>query len=132
GSQLKESDEEKVLSIRQALVILNDTTLSPLVKAQRIDELPGFGSNSSTGLVMVFHPTEFAIYNEPSQNAMHKLGFSFESLEEFQEKTRALKEQLGAIDFFELDWFLYLVYKGRIQIDRPNRQVWWVNQGTTF
>jgi hypothetical protein len=132
GSQLKESDEEKVHSIRQALVILNDTTLSPLVKAQRIDELPGFGSNSSTGLVMVFHPTEFAIYNEPSQNAMHKLGFSFENLEEFQEKTRALKEQLGAIDFFELDWFLYLVYKGRIQIDRPNRQVWWVNQGTTF
>src|SRR6266478_2754918 len=132
GSQLKESNEEKVHSIRQVLAILNDATLSPLEKAQRIDELPGFGPNSSTGLVMVFHPAEFAIYNVPSQDAMHMLGFSIENLEEFEEKVHALKEQLGAIDFIELDWFLYLMYKGRIQIDRPNRQIWWVNQGTTF
>jgi len=132
GSQVKESNEEKVHSIRQALAILNDATLSPLEKAQRLDELPGFGPNSSTGLVMVFHPAEFAIYNDPSQNAMHMLGFSIENLEEFEEKVHALKEQLGAKDFIELDWFLYLVYKERIQIDRPNRQIWWVNQGTTF
>ncbi len=132
GSQLKESNEEKVHSIRQAVAILNDATLSPMEKAQRIDELPGFGPNSSTGLVMVFHPAEFAIYNELSQNAMHMLGFSIENLEEFEEKVRALKEQLGAMDFIELDWFLYLVYRGRIQIDRLNRQIWWVNQGTTF
>src|SRR5229473_5162046 len=106
--------------------------LSPLQKAQRIDELPGFGPNISTGLVMVFHPAEFAIFNEPSQSAMHTLGFSLKNLEEFEEKTHTLKELLGAIDFFELDRFLYLVYKGRIQIDRLNRQVWWVNQGKTF
>ena len=72
---------------------------------------------------MVFHPTEFAIFNKPSQNAMHMLGYSVENLEEFEENVRALKEQLGAIDFIELDWFLYLVSKGRILIDRPNSQV---------
>ena len=132
GASLKESNEEKTQLIRQALDILNDATLAPLVKAQRIDELPGFGPNISTGLVMVFHPTEFAIFNEPSQSAMHKLGISFEYLEDFEEKALALKEQLGAIDFLELDKFLYFVHKERLQIKRPNRQVWWVNQGKNF
>ena len=123
GAQLKESNDEKTQLIQQALVILNDATLSPLVKAQRIDKVPGFGPNISTGLVMVFHPTEFAIFNEPSQSAMHTLGNSFQNLEEFEEKALALKEQLGAIDCLELDRFLYLVYKGHIQLDHPNHQV---------
>ena len=132
GAQLKASNEEKVHYIRQAVGILNDTSLSPMEKAQRIDEIPGFGPNISTGLVMVFHPAEFAIYNVPSQSAMRMLGFSFENLEEFEEQARELKGQLGASDFLELDWFLYLVYKERIREEPTIRQVWWVNQGTTF
>lgn len=92
GTVWKESNEDKVYYIRQAVVFLNDATLSPKEKAQRIDDLPGFGPNISTGLVMVFHPTEFAIFNKPSQNAMHMLGFSVENQEEFEEKVRALKE----------------------------------------
>jgi hypothetical protein len=132
GSVWSESNEDKVHYIRRAVMILNDVTLSPKEKVQRIDELPGFGPNISTGLVMVFHPAEFAIFNEPSQSAMRMLGISFENLEEFEEKVRALKEQLGARDFIELDWFLYLVSKGRIQLDSPPQNVWWVNQGETF
>jgi hypothetical protein len=132
GAQLRASNEEKVHYIQQAVGILNDASLSPMEKALRIDELPGFGPNISTGLVMVFHPAEFAIYNAPSQNAMNKLGIAFENLEEFEEQARVLKEQLVAIDFLELDWFLYLVHKERIYLDHPNHQVWWVNQGKTF
>lgn len=136
GSMLKESDEEKTQYIRQALVFLNDSNLTPLEKVHRIDELPGFGPNISTGLIMVFHPAEFAIYNAPSQSTMEKLGFSCESLEAFEESVSALKTQLGATDFIELDWFLYLAHKGKITIFPPSThrdyRVWWVNQGKTF
>jgi hypothetical protein len=99
GAQLRASNEEKVHYIQQAVGILNDATLSLMEKAQRVDELPGFGPNISTGLVMVFHPAEFAIYNAPSQNAMNILGIPTENLEEFEEQARELKEQLGADDF---------------------------------
>ena len=43
GTVWKASNEDKVYYIRQAVVILNDATLSPIEKEQRIDDLPGFG-----------------------------------------------------------------------------------------
>jgi 5-methylcytosine-specific restriction enzyme B len=58
--QLTDNDQ-KLENIRQALRTLNDQALTPLEKAQIIEGVSGFGRNIATGLVMVFHTTEFAI-----------------------------------------------------------------------
>jgi len=82
---------------------------SPLNKAKRLDEVDGFGSNISTGLVMMFHPKEFAIYNQASKTAIRLLGLPMDALETYQDSVRQVKELLGCSDFLELDWFLYLM-----------------------
>lgn len=49
--------------------------INPREKAKRlIQEIDGFGDNIATGLVMMFHPQEFAIYNQASRNATRLLG----------------------------------------------------------
>ncbi len=131
GARLRENEQEKVQFIRQALTILNTAELSPIEKAKRIDQIPGFGLNSATGLVMVFHPTEFAIYNQVSKSALQKLGYPAEDLQTFEGSARLLKEQLEAADYIELDWFLYLLNEGCISV-QPPQHVWWVNQGASF
>ncbi|MDM8531224.1 AAA family ATPase [Anaerolineales bacterium HSG25] len=105
--------------IRQALQVLNDTGLSPLAKSKKILEIYGFGNNSATGLVMVFHPNNFAIYNKPSREALTELGYSVETLEDFQTAVQKLNAVLKADDYIELDWFLYQFNQGYIQI--PSR-----------
>jgi hypothetical protein len=85
----------------------------PSEKAKRLNmEVDGFGSNISTGLVMMFHPKEFAIYNQASQTATRLLGIPMDTLEAFQDSVRQLKKMLGCADFLELDWFLYLLQEG--------------------
>ncbi|MBW1782369.1 MAG: EVE domain-containing protein [Deltaproteobacteria bacterium] len=85
----------------------------PLEKAKRLKlEVNGFGLNISTGLVMMFHPKEFAIYNQASQTATRLLGLPMDALETFQDSVRQLKEMLGSSDFLQLDWFLYLIREG--------------------
>jgi hypothetical protein len=59
-------DEERVKHLRAALLLLNDGSLSPLEKATKLKALPGFEPNIATGLVMVFHPTEFSFWNKVS------------------------------------------------------------------
>lgn len=127
--KLKDLDK-KTGYIRQAIDVLNELELPPLEKAHQIIEIPHFGRNIATGLVMVFHPTEFAIYNEQSEGALRKLGYDASTLEVFQESARELKEELGAEDFLELDWFLYLVNQGNFGLNLT--KYWWVNQGNTY
>ena len=112
GSMFKISNHEKEQNIKKAAAILNGHDLTPLKKAREVMEVPGFGRNSATGMVMLFHPTEFAIYNKPSSGALQYLGRETETLEAFQKEVTRLKELVGAEDFLELDWFLYLVTKG--------------------
>ncbi len=100
---------KKLENIRHALRILNDPDLAPAEKVQRIDSISGFGPNTATGLVMVAHPTLFALYNTQSEGALRKLGFAADTLEAFEASAYRLKEQLGASDFIELDLFLYFV-----------------------
>jgi hypothetical protein len=113
--RFSKSDEQKVEQISKAVLILNDHTLTPLDKARQIDAIPGFGGNNATGLVMVFHPDEFALVNGISGGMLKKLGVNLTastSLEVIQSELRSLKEELGASDFLELDWFLYLCNQG--------------------
>jgi len=108
--RFSKSDEQKVQQIRTALRILNDPALSPIEKSRQIDAIPGFGGNNSTGLVMVFHPDEFALVNGVSRGMVRKLGVNLTpstSMEVIQSELGSLKEALGAADFLELDWFLY-------------------------
>jgi hypothetical protein len=56
---------------------------------------------------MVFHPQDFALYNDISEQAYTDLGFNASTLEHFERSARELKDTLGAEDFLELDWFLY-------------------------
>lgn len=126
-------DHIKADCIARALDILNEETLEPLTKAEQIDAIPGFGENAATGLVMVAHPRDFLIYNAASQRALEHLGLSTATLASFQEDARALKDQLGAEDFIELDWFLYNLNRDRGgTAPPPTRSYWWVNQGRTF
>lgn len=121
GSSLRISDEDKLANVKEAIRILTETSLNAIGKARQVDKLPGFGRNSSTGLAMVFHPRSFAIFNAPSSSAVEQLGYEAEDLESFQRTAQELRGQLGAEDFLELDWFLYLIVKGEIEIDLPKR-----------
>lgn len=102
----------KLAHIQRALQILNNSNLTPLEKARHIDAIYGFGENNSTGLVMLFHPDEFAIVNVVSKGVLSKLGMNLTTntpLESIQQELRSLKEALDAQDFLELDLFLYLL-----------------------
>ena len=117
GPQLRgQNDDDKLDHVRSALAILNDPKLPPIEKAKQIRDVPGFGFNMATGLVMVKHPDEFAIWNKQSKEAFKKLGFDANDLSTFQASVRTLREDLGADDFLELDWFLYQINQGAIQI----------------
>ena len=111
--RLKDEDQ-KIQHIRQALQILNRPELTPLQKAQRIKGIYGFGDNISTGLVMVFHPTEFGLYNQAGKRILKNIGYEAEnSLNDYEAKLQYLREKLKAADFIELDWFLYVFNQGR-------------------
>jgi len=122
GPQLRLNDEEKLEHVRTALRVLNDATLPPIEKAKQICSVPGFGFNMATGLVMVYHPDKFAIWNKPSKEAFETLGYDASDLSSFQESIRALREDLGADDFLELDWFLYLISTDVIRIDKIDKK----------
>ncbi len=129
GPMLKKSPEEKTEYIRQALRILNGR-MSPLEKANEISKTPGFGDNVATGLVMIFHPTEFALYNSPTKTALKGIGYDSSTLESFEKSVTDLRFLLGAEDFIDLDAFLY--YLGKKQDDEHQVNYWWVNQGATY
>jgi 5-methylcytosine-specific restriction enzyme B len=129
GAQLKLTDQEKEQFINNAIEILNRTDLTPLEKVNKLLEIKGFGENIATGLVMVFHPDEFAIFNSQSVGALRKLGYSPDTLEDFQKDITRLKETLHAADFIELDWYLYWINQDE---ERKSLKFWWVNQSKTF
>ncbi len=124
GSQLKKlNNEEKLNHIKTVLNSLNSNVLSPLEKVEQIQAVPGFGSNWATGLTMVYHPTEFALWNDKSTGALKKLGYDSKDLTSFQSSISQLREELRASDFLELDWFLYLVNQDHIQIDQADQEL---------
>lgn len=131
GAPLKGTEDEKLEYVRSALRIVNDPSLTPIAKAQGIMGTSGFGDNSATGLVMVFHPEEFALYNQQSRGALDKLGLPAANLAEFQESVARLKQQVGARDYLELDQFLEQVNRGVILITLARRR-WWVNQRASY
>ncbi len=109
-----QDDDLKLQYIQQAQQLLGDPALSPQQKYEKLDEIPGFGPNIASGLVMIFHPDTFAIYNRQSQNALTKLGYSASSLEVFQRSVRQVRDEVQADDFIELDLFLYEINQGNI------------------
>ncbi len=116
GAALKIRAEQKLENVRKGLRLLNDPSLTPLEKTEQICAVPGFGPNIATGLVMVYHPDEFAIWNKQSKGALAKLGCKVEPLSAFQDSVTKLRVELGAEDFIELDWFLFLLNQ---KVDRP-------------
>jgi hypothetical protein len=106
GAPLQVDDAQKLVLIREALAVLNGSG-TPLEKAKGIETVNGFGPNIATGLVMVYHPTEFQIYNEPSRAAVRDVGFAESPLSAFEESVAEIRAALGAEDFIELDWFMY-------------------------
>jgi len=107
GTRLKLDAEEKLANIRTVIQVLNDHQIPPIEKAKQIQDVPGFGPNIASGLVMFFHPDEFAIWNKPSKEAFRRLGYDASELSIFQDVSRMLREALGADDCIELDWFLF-------------------------
>jgi hypothetical protein len=127
GSRLAGSTiEQKEQYLHQALNILDDLGLEPIAKARQIDDIPGFGPNISTGLVMVFYPDQFALFNTPSSGALRQLGYPVDTPENFEKSAAKVKSLLDAQDFIEMDWFLYLLFNGKISLGPA---IWWVIQG---
>lgn len=116
GASVPEDDKTKLGYVRKALSILNEENATPRDKARRIREIPGFGRNITTGLCMVRHPNDFALFNKKSAAGLQKLGSTIDKkdVEGFQDLARHLKRGLKADDFIQLDWFLYLVGEGKI------------------
>ncbi|WP_185974726.1 AAA family ATPase [Deinococcus detaillensis] len=124
GASLSISNEEKVAHLHAAAQILNSLELFPQEKAAQLQALPGLGQTAATGLVMVFHPEEFAVVSDLSQRAIQTLGLSTQTVLEFENAAAKLLERVGGEDYLELDWFLTM---------RGARQrYWWVNQGQTY
>ena len=107
GASLRVSDEQKLANIREAATVLNSEE-SPIDKANAVQGIPGFGRNSATGLTMVFHPSEFCTYNSVSHGVLEAAGYPVSTVEDFERSAAALRDELGAEDFLELDYFLYL------------------------
>lgn len=117
GAPLKGvTNSEKEANVRRALSCLVEPGLPPMEKYSAMLDVPGFGDNIVTGLVMVFHPEEFAIANEKSGGALRKLGYPADTLEARQRSAAELRQALGASDFIELDLFLYLVSAEKISV----------------
>ena len=106
GPMLKDLTQ-RTQNIQNAAEFLNDNTLAPEDKADLLKQIPGFSNNTATGLVMLFHPDRYAIYNSQSEEAIRTFGYDVRTLPEFQEAAKDLKTRLGATDFLELDWFLH-------------------------
>ncbi|CAA9340441.1 MAG: hypothetical protein AVDCRST_MAG93-6632, partial [uncultured Chloroflexia bacterium] len=122
GAMLGVDDEQKMENVRAALRFLNDAELSPPQKARRVQTVAGFGPATATGLVMIFHPDEFAIYNKQSKGAMEKLGRDESTLEDFERQAADLKEILGAADYLELDHFLLHINQCWIKVPGEDMQ----------
>lgn len=116
GAMLKIGDEAKTENVREALRALNGTDLTPQEKVRRIEAVKGFGPATATGLVTIFHPDEFAIYNKQSKGALEKLGLDISTQEAFEQEAQDLKELLGAEDYLELDQFLLYINQGSIEV----------------
>jgi len=111
----QKNEEQKARQIKEAIHILCDSSLEPKHKATAIGDVYGFGPNNATGLVMIFHPEEFSIVNKITRDALGKIHIGLAaqiSLEHIMTILYDLKKFLGAQDFLELDWFLFLLSKG--------------------
>jgi 5-methylcytosine-specific restriction protein B len=116
GAMLTDSDEEKEANAQSALRIMADPTATPAQKVERIEALRGFGTGVATGFVMLAHPTEWAIFNKQSREGLAKLGVTVMDAADFQARAGELRQRLGAEDYVELDWFVYLVNQGQITV----------------
>jgi energy-coupling factor transporter ATP-binding protein EcfA2 len=126
-----QDDAVRAANIGRALSILRDTAHTPPEKAHEIMNIPGFGANSASGLVMVTYPNECALFNQQSTEALRMLGYNTATFDDFQRAAAALRDALEAEDFLELDWFLYLGNQGVVPVVHPTG-FWWVNQGESY
>lgn len=124
GSRLNnETDDQKLVHVQTALRILTDNTLSAVAKVKQIESVPGFGFTTASGMAMIFHPNDLMIFDKQSIGAFGKLNLGAKTFEQFQPNAMELKATIGVDDFIEMDWFLYLINQGQIEIaDREQRE----------
>lgn len=133
--RMSKADQQKLEQIRKALGILNNPDFPPAAKAHQIATISGFGEGNATGLVMMFHPDEFALVNSVSRGILKKLGVnltSSTSSQVIQSELHSLKEALGASDFLEFDWFLYLCNQGEYALGAIESEIDAGAHGTWF
>lgn len=119
---VNKSEEYKLELIHRAILILSDNNLSSLQKVRALRRVGGFGECNATGLVMVTNPKGFSIINKVTRGAFRLFGVVLGSesrLADNQEVLFSLKEALGATDFLELDWFLFLFTKEELSLVEP-------------
>jgi hypothetical protein len=108
----KMAPEARAEALRQAEAVLLDGGQLPASQHEALKALPGFGDNIASGLVMMFHPTQYAIENDPSRKALRWLGAGQLTGPAFQQAMTDVRQKLGSTDFLELDWFLYRLQDG--------------------
>lgn len=112
------NDDARLESIREAVRIVNEDESTAREVYDGLMSVTGFGRNIASGLTMLFFPEEFPLYNSRMVSALGKLGYpSPRSIDEAVKRTTELRDELGAADFIELDWFLYLVDTGVVVLD---------------
>ncbi|MEI6180947.1 MAG: hypothetical protein WCP31_09335, partial [Chloroflexales bacterium] len=109
GSTLKENDVAKVARIRHAFVILTNRGLAPFEQVKKVDACLGYSPGFDSMLVMIAHPTGWALDNSQSRGGLRRLGFVVNTSTEVQVTVSQLREMLGASDLIELDLFLYML-----------------------
>ncbi|RZO54164.1 MAG: hypothetical protein EVA89_28755, partial [Sandaracinaceae bacterium] len=110
-------DEARLESIREAVRIVNAREATAREVYDGLMGVTGFGRNIASGLTMLFFPKEFPLYNSRMVSALGKLGYAPpRSIDDAVERMIELRDELDAVDFIELDWFLYLVDMGVVSI----------------
>jgi hypothetical protein len=110
-------DEEKRNQYVEEIIAALNKDIAPIEKVKLLLDVYGIGKGVATGLAMLFHPDEIAVQNKQSLNALKFLsekkiisfGKKDQQIVSFQKKMKELADYVGAKNFLELDWFLYLM-----------------------
>lgn len=135
----KRKPEHNEAELRRALAILEEASLAPMNKVDRIRSMPGFSGTSASGLVMVAYPDLVVICREPTRTKLQRLGLKAKSLKNYQTAVHQLREMLQAQDLFEIDRFLEVLdldsllvppVKSKTLVTASETRVWMIWSGS--
>lgn len=127
GTRIR-TDTERLNNIKKALKPIQSDSLSITDKFEAVQGIIGFGDSVTSGLLMMMHPKQVALYNGPSKQGLRLLGFNFKNYDEFQKQVTRLSKFLQLEDFIELDWLLFHIANGEYKFETSEDSGFWFYQ----